>query len=144
MQRFRKKPVLVEAEQWLGTVEQKERLLAEGVIMDIPSLDGSCLVPTLEGNMTCQINDYIIKGIKGEYYPCKPDIFELTYDMDEKETLEIEVNAETLGLNPEFVEAGIEVGDTIKVDAAEDNIQEDNIEKVVVPVEAVKKKANKK
>ena len=144
MQRFRKKPVVVEAEQWLGTVEQKERLLAEGVIMDIPSLDGSCLVPTLEGNMTCQLNDYIIKGIKGEYYPCKPDIFELTYDMDEKETLEIEVNAETLGLNPEFVEAGIEVGYTIKVDAAEDNIQEDNIEKVVVPVEAVKKKANKK
>ena len=112
--------------------------------MEIPSQDGSCLVPTLEGNMTCQINDYIIKGIKGEYYPCKPYIFELTYDMDEKETLEIEVNAETLGLNPEFVEAGIEVGDTIKVDAAEDNIQEDNIEKVVVPVEAVKEKANKK
>ena len=144
MEIFRKKPVLVEAEQWLGTVKQKERLLAEGVIMDIPSLDGSCLVPTLEGNMTCQLNDYIIKGIKGEYYPCKPDIFELTYDIDEKETLEIEVNAETLGLNPEFVEAGIEVGDTIKVDASEDNIQEDNIEKVVVPVEAVKKKANKK
>lgn len=144
MEIFRKKPVLVEAEQWLGTVKQKKRLLAAGVIMEIPSQDGSCLVPTLEGNMTCQINDYIIKGIKGEYYPCKPDIFELTYDMDEKETLEIEVNAETLGLNPEFVEAGIEVGDTIKVDAAEDNIQEDNIEKVVVPVEAVKKKANKK
>ena len=101
--------------------------------MDIPSLDGSCLVPTLEGDMTCQINDYIIKGIKGEYYPCKPDIFELTYDMDEKETLEIEVNAETLGLNPEFVEAGIEVGDTIKVDAADD-----------VPVEVEKKKTTKK
>ena len=83
MQRFRKKPVVVEAEQWLGTVEQKERLLAEGVIMDIPSLDGSCLVPTLEGNMTCQINDYIIKGIKGEYYPCKPDIFEATYELAE-------------------------------------------------------------
>ena len=101
--------------------------------MEIPSQDGSCLVPTLEGNMTCQINDYIIKGIKGEYYPCKPDIFELTYDMDEKETLEIEVNAETLGLNPEFVEAGIEVGDTIKVDAADD-----------VPVEVEKKKTTKK
>ena len=101
--------------------------------MEIPSQDGSCLVPTLEGDMTCQINDYIIKGIKGEYYPCKPDIFELTYDMDEKETLEIEVNAETLGLNPEFVEAGIEVGDTIKVDAADD-----------VPVEVEKKKTTKK
>lgn len=128
MKKFRKKPVVVEAEQWFGTSEQKERLLAAGVIIEIPSQDGSCLVPTLEGNMTCQINDYIIKGIKGGYYPCKPDIFELTYDMDEKETLEIEVNAD-----PEFVEAGIEVGDTIKVDAADD-----------VPVEVEKKKTTKK
>ena len=80
MQRFRKKPVVVEAEQWLGTVEQKERLLAEGVIMDIPSLDGSCLVPTLEGNMACQINDYIIKGINNEFYPIKSEIFFKTYE----------------------------------------------------------------
>ena len=88
MKKFRKKPVVVEAEQWLGEEEQKERLLSEGVIMTIPSLDGSCLVPTLEGNMTCQLNDYIIKGIKGEYYPCKPDIFELTYDLVEEVVLE--------------------------------------------------------
>jgi hypothetical protein len=80
MKKFRKKPVVIEAERWLGTVEQKERLLAEGIIMDIPSMDGSCLVPTLEGNMTCMFKDWIIKGVKGEYYPCKPDIFKLTYD----------------------------------------------------------------
>ncbi len=80
MKKFKKKSVVIEAEQWLGTEKQKERLLEKGIIMVIPSQDGSCLIPTLEGNMTCSVNDYIIKGVKGEYYPCKPDIFELTYD----------------------------------------------------------------
>jgi hypothetical protein len=68
MAKFRKKPVVIEAEKWLGTVEQKERLLAEGVIIAIPSMDGSCLIPTLEGNMTCMLKDWIIKGVKREYY----------------------------------------------------------------------------
>lgn len=81
MKKWKKKPVVIEAEKWLGTQEQKESLLADGVIMDIPSRDGSCLIPTLEGNMTCMLGDYIIKGVKGEYYPCKPDIFKLTYDL---------------------------------------------------------------
>jgi hypothetical protein len=38
------------------------------------------VIETLEGNMTASKGDYIIKGIKGEFYPCKPDIFELTYE----------------------------------------------------------------
>jgi hypothetical protein len=37
-------------------------------------------VPTLEGDMTASVGDFIIKGVKGEYYPCKPDIFEATYE----------------------------------------------------------------
>ena len=37
-------------------------------------------IPTLEGEMIASIRDYIIRGIKGEYYPCKPDIFEATYE----------------------------------------------------------------
>ena len=41
---------------------------------------GEITIKTLEGNMTADIGDYIIKGIKGEFYPCKPDIFEATYD----------------------------------------------------------------
>ena len=41
------------------------------------------LIHTLEGDMTAEINDYIIKGIKGEFYPCKPDIFEETYNIVE-------------------------------------------------------------
>ena len=44
--------------------------------------DGSpyLLIPTLEGDMKCSKWDYVIKGVKGEFYPCKPDIFELTYE----------------------------------------------------------------
>ena len=38
-------------------------------------------IDTLEGTMTVIINDWIIKGVKGEFYPCKPDIFEATYDL---------------------------------------------------------------
>ena len=40
----------------------------------------SILIKTLEGNMEANKNDYIIKGVKGEFYPCKPDIFEMTYE----------------------------------------------------------------
>ena len=43
-------------------------------------IDGSILIQTLEGEMRAVTGDYIIKGVKGEFYPCKPDIFELTYD----------------------------------------------------------------
>lgn len=41
-----------------------------------------CIIKTLEGDMTGNYGDYIIKGIKGEIYPCKPDIFEATYELD--------------------------------------------------------------
>jgi hypothetical protein len=40
----------------------------------------SFYIPTLEGNMKAQMNDWIIKGVNGEFYPCKPDIFEKTYE----------------------------------------------------------------
>ena len=43
--------------------------------------DANLIIKTLEGDMIATVGDYIIKGIKGEIYPCKPDIFELTYDV---------------------------------------------------------------
>lgn len=58
-QRFRKKPIVVEAIQMHVAVD----------------------VPTLEGTLRCDAEDWLIRGIKGEIYPCKPDIFEATYDM---------------------------------------------------------------
>ena len=43
-------------------------------------IKGGFLIPTLEGNLEAKFGDYIIKGIKGEFYPCKPDIFIATYE----------------------------------------------------------------
>ena len=43
------------------------------------------IIETLEGDMKCSIGDWIIKGVNGEFYPCKPDIFEKTYDKVEGE-----------------------------------------------------------
>ena len=48
-------------------------------IDDVKDKGGFC-IPTLEGNMKANIGDYIIKGINGEFYPCKPDIFDKTYE----------------------------------------------------------------
>ena len=49
-----------------------------------------CLIETLEGTHKCNGGDYVIKGVKGELYPCKPDIFEMTYEeINDKNTIEI-------------------------------------------------------
>ena len=73
--KFRKKPVVIEATQWFK----------DG---DHPSVvkvtDGYAVVKTLEGNMVVTPGDYIITGVKGEHYPCKPDIFEMTYERVEE------------------------------------------------------------
>ncbi|MDE2098437.1 MAG: hypothetical protein KGL39_14385 [Patescibacteria group bacterium] len=73
---FVKKPVVVTAEQWFPGKQ------IEGVInnpTDNPMLSGEYYVETLEGFLRVSPGDWIITGIKGEKYPCKPDIFEATY-----------------------------------------------------------------
>lgn len=65
--KYRKKPVVIEATQWFK----------DG---DHPAVTDSGLIFTLEGYMIVTPGDYIITGVKGEHYPCKPDIFELTYE----------------------------------------------------------------
>jgi hypothetical protein len=52
--------------------------------LTIVDMGDSIIIPTLEGDMKCSLNDYIIKGINGEFYPCKPNIFEKTYELIEK------------------------------------------------------------
>lgn len=79
---FRKKPVVIEAMQ-LGfkasdLVAVCEWLIDNGVEYS-PGLDG-IVIPTLEGKMLAGHGDWIIKGVKGEFYPCKSDIFEATYE----------------------------------------------------------------
>lgn len=87
--KYRKKPVVIEAVElnwktfqeiinW-GNGEIKFWHSEEAKNFNNPT--GQCLlIPTLEGDHTAQIGDYIIKGVKGEFYPCKPDIFEMTYE----------------------------------------------------------------
>lgn len=84
VQKYRKKPVVIEAVQFTG--ENGDAIYewanpsgdaAEAPItIDLPILT----IYTLDGNMEAKHGDYIIKGVKGEFYPCKPDIFEATYD----------------------------------------------------------------
>lgn len=77
MPMFRKKPVVIEARQWTGgnAVNLLDWIKPEA------RQEGSVLViPTLEGDHEASLGDWIIKGVKGEFYPCKPDIFEATYE----------------------------------------------------------------
>lgn len=73
---FRKKPVEVYAEQFLPTAEPLP-FKTHGVCI---YEDGSWYINTLEGDMRINEGDWVIQGVKGEFYPCKPDIFTLTYE----------------------------------------------------------------
>ena len=78
---YRKKPVVVEAMRWTGD-NWYDAAIWIGLHRH-PALhrEGTALViPTLEGNMRAEPGDWIIRGVKGEFYPCKPDIFEATYE----------------------------------------------------------------
>lgn len=95
MPRFRKRPVVVEAIQWTG--EQSNirdlkkfcpeiqfhpfiTLVSGTAVTDFEFGSPMLRIMTLEGNHWAQLNDWILKGVKGEFYPCKPDIFEATYE----------------------------------------------------------------
>ena len=86
--RFRKRPVVIEAVRWTGENRQE--------ILDFIGMSGhwqagrsgfrdevggaEVVIYTLEGNHVGRIGDWIIRGVKGEFYPCKPDIFAATYE----------------------------------------------------------------
>ena len=76
--RYRKKPVVIEAIQWTGdNWFQIDEFV--GFDCDTHPRISQITIPTKEGDMVASVGDWIIKGIKGEFYPCKPDIFEKTY-----------------------------------------------------------------
>jgi len=84
MSKYRKRPVVIEAFQWTGGPDQTED--PEWIVEALDSGAATIIFPnlyirTLEGEMTADVGDWIIKGIQGELYPCKPDIFEATYDL---------------------------------------------------------------
>ena len=81
MPQFRKKPVVIEAVQWLGTTDSFNELKNLGYPHNAYEAGAASItIPTLEGEMLCSKNDWVIRGIHGEFYPCKPDIFEKTYE----------------------------------------------------------------
>lgn len=90
--KWRKKPVVVEALQWTGenhrpmfdfltgTTDENMSTYGDNFYIDHSKVEGGLMIRTLEGVYKASINDFIIKGVKGEFYPCKPDIFEATYE----------------------------------------------------------------
>jgi hypothetical protein len=90
---FRKKPVVIEAVQWTGENLRQIITFTDGPpetrtshtgmmweqYADLVAADGLKIF-TLEGKMNADVGDWIIKGVKGEFYPCKPDIFAATYE----------------------------------------------------------------
>lgn len=80
--KYRKKPVIIEAIKWTGTniQEMAEFCNNDGHGMHEHPNGTDLIIYTLEGEHTASLGDYIIKGVKGEFYPCKPDIFEMTYE----------------------------------------------------------------
>lgn len=91
--KYRKRPVVIEAMEWDGAAESASSVI-EWVLVNGQSITYHCAndeecrlevgghvlrIPTLEGNMDASAGDFIIKGVNGEFYPCKPDIFAKTY-----------------------------------------------------------------
>lgn len=76
--KFRKKPVIIDAIQWNGSLPFPEEFSSMGFLEHENGYDLE--IDTLEGTMLCRQGDYIIKGVAGEFYPCKPEIFERTYE----------------------------------------------------------------
>lgn len=84
MAKYRKKPIVIEAFQWTGDRDQKEDpyWMCRALQCGLATVKGEkLLIHTLEGVMEGNPGDYIICGVKDEIYPCKPDIFEETYEL---------------------------------------------------------------
>lgn len=89
--KFRKKPVVIEAFQWIGGPEQEDdpewivKAIKDGKVWfdNEGTPDVKLIIQTLEGAQEASVGDYIIRGVAGEIYPCKPDIFRATYDLAE-------------------------------------------------------------
>ena len=88
MTKYRKMPVVIEAVQWKGTnMSEIRQFMCPEVqcVDDVPVLPDlrdwqPFTIKTLEGEHTASLGDFIIKGVQGEFYPCKPDIFAATYE----------------------------------------------------------------
>lgn len=76
--RYKTKPCEIEAVQWTG--ENLTEILRFANTQNIDITSGVLIIKTLEGDMVASTGDYIIRGLRGEYYPCKPDVFCKKYE----------------------------------------------------------------
>lgn len=110
MPKYKKKPVVIEAFKYDGDLINKEgyyyvpawaaKANIEGKIYydDFESNPGELFIKTLEGNHHASVGDYIIQGVNGEIYPCKPDIFDKTYEkVEECENLTSKIRVNICG-----------------------------------------------
>lgn len=105
MAKYRKKPVIIEAIQWNGhnindikmfvgsslnviTHKHYDPSSEPGSTSMVSWEDYTIFIHTLEGDMKCDKGDYIIRGVNGEFYPCKPDIFDKTYEVIDEQSTE--------------------------------------------------------
>ena len=77
--KFRKKPIVIEA--FRPGIDEMPDWMSEQPGFELWTCFDKAVIKTLEGDMKVTKGDWIIKGIKGEIYPCKPDIFEATYEV---------------------------------------------------------------
>jgi len=81
--KYRKKPLVIDAVQWFKMGDHPA--VKTEIISHMESVDTLVYIETLEGLMQVTPGDYIITGVMGEHYPCKPDIFEMTYEPVEEQ-----------------------------------------------------------
>lgn len=92
--KYRKKSVVIEAIQWTGMNDAEiedfvgDALVGYKLVIHYSKSaqynSKHIYIKTLEGTMTASVQDYIIRGVNGEFYPCKPDVFEKTYEPEEE------------------------------------------------------------
>jgi hypothetical protein len=86
VKKYTKKPLVVEALKWDGNNRSEvfDFCSLSYFNYEFGSSEPKLVIQTLEGPMTASVGDYIIRGIKNEFYACKPDVFKLTYDSVEE------------------------------------------------------------
>lgn len=83
MAKFKRKPIVYEAVQWTGeNIEEISKFANSAQVSRMVGVS-ELVIETLGGNMIAEAGDWIIKGVKGEFYPCKPDVFQESYELAE-------------------------------------------------------------
>lgn len=80
MPKFRKKPIVIEAHKLTAATRRDIIDWIKDTNEGAHACDEGLIIPTLEGDHLASFGDWIIRGVQGEFYPCKPDIFDLTYE----------------------------------------------------------------